>query len=292
MGSRLVPRPPTSARVHATACRRLVASEAHAVVVGRNETPGRRRPRRRDHTGYPSLVPLYRDSGVVLRTYKLSEVDRIVVILTEHHGKVRAVGKGVRRPGSKFGGRLEPGSHIAVQFREGRELDIVTQAEAVETFAEIRADLDRLSAAATALEVVDHLAQDRSVDRRLYKMTVGVLRTLRDRPSAMVIPAFLLRLLAAEGVGLSADSCVSCGEAAPIVAIDIAQGGGLCNACRSGVAISAEAAAVIAAVGAGRVNEVLAETPASTAHEVEAIAVAAMEAHVDRRLKAGRVVQH
>ena len=69
---------------------------------------------------------LYRDEAVVLRTYKLGEADRIVVLLTKGRGKVRAVAKGVRKTKSKFGARLEPTSHIQVQLYEGRELDIVT----------------------------------------------------------------------------------------------------------------------------------------------------------------------
>ena len=53
-------------------------------------------------------MSLYRDHGVVLRTYKLGEADRIVVLMTAEHGKVRAVAKGVRKTKSRFGGRLEP----------------------------------------------------------------------------------------------------------------------------------------------------------------------------------------
>ena len=75
--------------------------------------------------------PLYRDTGVVLRTYKLGEADRIVVVLTEHHGKVRAVAKGVRKTMSKFGARLEPLSHVRLLMYQGRELDIVSQADGI-----------------------------------------------------------------------------------------------------------------------------------------------------------------
>ena len=60
-------------------------------------------------------MSLYRDQGIVLRTWKLGESDRIIVIITEENGKVRAVAKGVRKTRSKFGGRLEPTSHVALQ---------------------------------------------------------------------------------------------------------------------------------------------------------------------------------
>ena len=73
---------------------------------------------------------LYRDRAVVLRQHKLGEADRIVTLLTRDHGLVRAVAKGVRRTRSKFGSRLEPFAHIDVQLHPGRNLDIVTPAEA------------------------------------------------------------------------------------------------------------------------------------------------------------------
>ena len=71
-------------------------------------------------------MPLYRDEAVVLRTHKLGEADRIITLLTRHHGRVRAVAKGVRRTSSKFGARLEPFSHVDLQFAEGRTLDVVS----------------------------------------------------------------------------------------------------------------------------------------------------------------------
>ena len=49
---------------------------------------------------------------MVLRTHKLGEADRIITLLSRTHGKIRAVARGVRRTSSKFGGRLEPFSHI------------------------------------------------------------------------------------------------------------------------------------------------------------------------------------
>ena len=72
-------------------------------------------------------VPTYRDEGIVLRTHKLGEADRIVTMLTRDHGKVRAVGKGVRRTSSRFGARLEPFMVVDAQFYEGRTFDIVNQ---------------------------------------------------------------------------------------------------------------------------------------------------------------------
>ena len=87
------------------------------------------------HTGFwvpageNGAMPLYRDEAIVLRTQKLGEADRIVTLLTRTHGKVRVVGKGVRRTKSRFGARLEPAMMVDLQCYEGRSLDTVTQAE-------------------------------------------------------------------------------------------------------------------------------------------------------------------
>jgi len=76
-------------------------------------------------------VPTYRDEAVVLRTHKLGEADRIVTMLSKQHGKIRAVAKGVRRTGSRFGARLEPFMVVDGLFYIGRSLDIVQQAESI-----------------------------------------------------------------------------------------------------------------------------------------------------------------
>ena len=76
-------------------------------------------------------MSLYRDEAIVLRTQKLGEADRIITMLTRDHGRIRGVAKGVRRTMSKFGARLEPGSHVDVQLFVGKTFDTITQVEAV-----------------------------------------------------------------------------------------------------------------------------------------------------------------
>src|SRR5918993_3696149 len=106
-------------------------------------------------------MALYRDQGVVLRTMRLGEADRIVTLVTRGHGKVRAVAKGVRKTKSRFGARLEPMSHVSLLLYRGRDLDVVSQAESIDHFRALRDDLDRLTRAVALLEVVDQLAQER-----------------------------------------------------------------------------------------------------------------------------------
>lgn len=232
---------------------------------------------------------MYRDRGVVLRTYKLGESDRIVVIMTEGNGKVRAVAKGVRKTRSKFGARLEPMSHVNLLLYRGRELDIVSQADSVEPLAPLLSSLDRASQGIAAIEAVDQLALDREPNPRLYRMVVGVLRTIAERPSALNVAAFYWKLLAAEGLEPQLDACVRCGDTEPdvaLVAIDLAEGGTLCRSCRSGTSISPAALRIMRDVLGGRLNEALARPESPETHEVGALATRAIEHHLERRLRA------
>lgn len=125
-------------------------------------------------------MPLYRDEGVVLRTAKLGEADRIVTLLTRSHGKVRAVAKGVRRVKSRFGGRLEPFMRVDVLIATGRTLDVVSQVESISAYAApICADYGAYGIANVMVETADKLVSaegERAVAQ--YRLLVGGLNAL------------------------------------------------------------------------------------------------------------------
>ena len=230
-------------------------------------------------------MSLYRESGVILRTMRLGEADNIVTIVTEGRGKVRAVAKGIRKTKSRFGGRLEPLSHVALQLYEGRSLDTVTQVETIEQFRGIREDLDRLTRATSILEAVDALVQEGHEDRRLYQMLLGALRTLEASPSPLVVPAFFWKLLAHVGFRPLLDQCASCGATDDLVAFDLDEGGILCRACARGTRITPEAVALLRRILGGDLVSVLNEPVTSAGHEVEHLATRALEHHLERRMK-------
>ncbi len=238
----------------------------------------------------------YTERGVVLRTYRLGEADRIVVMYTEHTGKVRAVAKGVRRTSSKFGGRMEPLCHVALLCWHGRgDLDIVTQAELVDYFPHVRADLDRMTHGLSLLEVVDQLAPDRHPDPALYTMLVGALGALDNpgRDPLLVAPAFFLKALVLDGAGPVLDGCAACGRPegeVELVAFTATEGGALCRSCRRGRPLSPDALALLRRILEGDLAAVLAGPPPPGAPEVAALATDAVEAHVERQLRTVRTV--
>ncbi|MDQ2651226.1 MAG: DNA repair protein RecO [Actinomycetota bacterium] len=233
---------------------------------------------------------LYRDDGIVLRTHKLAESDRIVSILTRQHGKVRAVAKGVRKTKSKFGARLEPPTHLALQFYEGRELDIVTQAETIDHFRSIRDDLDRLTRGVSMLEAADQLLLDREPNPAMYQMLVGALRALAGNSGPLVVAGFFLKVLALEGYGATVEACVECGRPDDLVSFDPDSGGARCADHRRGPLLSADALRLVGAILGGRLGAALNEPQSPATHEVDQLARRAMEHHLERRLRSLHVL--
>lgn len=237
-------------------------------------------------------MSLYRDHAVVLRTWKLGEADRIVSLHTHQHGKVRAVAKGVRRTRSKFGARLEPFSHVAVQLYRGRgDLDTITQVETVDRFGSLRDDADRFVMAGAMVEAVDQVAQDREPDPDLHVMVVRALRTLDQQGSALVLAAFFLKLLAHEGVSPRLDACVACDSDGPFEAFDPLDGGVLCRDCRRGRPISSAALTVMDQILGGGLAAVLASGGGEAVDEVQQLATLLMETHLERRLRSVAVME-
>ena len=179
---------------------------------------------------------LYRDEAVVLRTQKLGEADRIVTFLTRHTGRVRAVGKGVRRTTSKFGSRLEPFMHVDLQFAHGRTLDIVTQAETLAPYGEaIAGDYARYTAGTAMLETAERLvAEELEPAVQQFLLLVGGLRVLAagERDASLVLDSYLLRSLALAGYAPTFDDCARCGEPGPHRSFSAGAGGMLCANCR------------------------------------------------------------
>lgn len=197
--------------------------------------------------------------------------------------------KGVRKTRSKFGARLEPTSHAALQLYEG-ELDVITQAESIDHFRAIRDDLDRLTKAVAMLEAVDQLAQEREVNPRLYQMLLGALRSLAAADSALVVPGFFLKLLALEGYRPVVDDCVACGATEDLVAFDLDSGGVLCRGCRRGQAVSPDALDLLQQILGGGLAGALRQPASPATHEVDQLATRSLEHHLERRLRSVAVL--
>jgi DNA repair protein RecO (recombination protein O) len=193
----------------------------------------------------------YRDDGIVLRTQKLGEADRIITILGRTTGRVRAVAKGVRRTKSRFGARLEPFTHVDLMLHPGRSLDVITQAEVIRPYGEpLAADYPRYTAGVAMLETAERFTpMEKEPALRQLLLLIGGLRSLgeSEHDSRLVLDAFLLRSLAVAGYAPALEECARCGaspsgrprpgtsppsDQVRLPAFAVAAGGMVCASCR------------------------------------------------------------
>src|SRR5262245_46246109 len=239
-------------------------------------------------------MSLYRDQGVVLRSIKLGETDRIVTVLGQGSGKVRAVAKGVRKPGSRFGARLEPTSHIAFQCYRGRgELDVVTQVETIDVNRALREHYGCLTHAVSMLEATDQVVQEQEPNPALYRMLVCALRTLAEHPSPLFSAAYFWKLLSLEGFHPMLDACARCGAGdGPFPAFDLDEGGVLCVECAAagsvperrtmGRRLPPETLDLVRRILGGDLRGALAEPRGAATVDTERLAIGALEHHLER----------
>lgn len=247
-------------------------------------------------------MSLFRDDGIVLRTQKLGEADRIITLLTRRHGRVRAVARGVRRTKSKFGARLEPFTHVDVQFfvrggeLVGRGLPLCTQSETIAPYGSaIVADYDRYTAGTAMLETAERFTDHEGEPAvQQYLLLVGALRTLAagDHDPRLVLDAFLLRSLAVNGYAPSFDDCAKCGMTGPNRFFSVGAGGVVCGECRvpGSVVPSREALELLGALLGGD-WETADACESRHCREGSGLVAAYLQWHLERGLRSLRFVE-
>lgn len=156
---------------------------------------------------------VYSAEALVLRRTDLGEADRIVTIFTPHVGKLRAVAKGVRRPTSRLGGHLELFTHSRVLIAKGRDLDIITQAETINSFIGMRDDLWRATFAYYAAEIADRLTVERNPEPAVFDLLVKTLgRIATDRDPELALRFYEMQLFDCLGFRPELHRCVRCEE--------------------------------------------------------------------------------
>jgi DNA repair protein RecO (recombination protein O) len=204
--------------------------------------------------------------GVVLRSLRYGEADRILHLYTPQRGKVGAIAKGVRRSRSRFGGRMEPFFRLNLVLHEGRsELLTVTAAETVAGYPRLREDGGALDTAARACDAVSRLFDTSEPHPGVYNLLCNELALLDSDPARAGHAnqlAFRLKLLLAAGLAPQLAACAACGEREHLSGFSGAAGGVVCPACEAGSFPLAQDAHAFLVDAIGRP---LAETPAADA---------------------------
>jgi len=175
-----------------------------------------------------------RVEGIVLRHKDWGEADRLLTLFTLESGKIRVVGKGVRKPRSRKAGHLEPFTRTTLLLAQGRDLPIVTQAETIDAYIRLHDDLLLTTYASYVVELLDRFTYEEGEIRALYYLLADTLSRLNagDLPERAV-RYYEMRLLDLIGFRPQLFQCASCGR--EIQAEDqyfsAELGGVLCPAC-------------------------------------------------------------
>jgi DNA repair protein RecO (recombination protein O) len=180
---------------------------------------------------------LLKTEGIVLRSIRYGEADRILHLYTPHHGRVGAIAHGVRRARSRFGARLEPFFHTRLVLHEGRgELSTVTGADTVAAHAALRQGAATLDAAARACDAVSRLFESSEPHPEVFRLLANELALLscdaaHARPGNGL--AFRLKLLLAAGILPQLATCAGCGDTEHLRGFSAAAGGVVCSSCEA-----------------------------------------------------------
>ena len=184
----------------------------------------------------------------MLRSFRLGEADRVLHVYTADRGRVGAVAKGIRKTKSRFGGRLEPLSHVELMLHQGSgELQTVTGADLRSSHHETREDSYRLAVGLIGAEAMLKLFTEQEANERAFTALTRFLDRLDGIPSRAaelqrsvrpglepLVLSFQLKLLWLSGYMPHLDGCVECGAAEGLVGYAPAAGGAVCRDCAGG----------------------------------------------------------
>lgn len=120
----------------------------------------------------------YRAQGIVIKRKNFGEADRILTLFTEKYGKIKILAKGVRRITSRRGPNIELFNQVEISVHQGRTFDTLTEAEVLETFSEIKKNLDLVGLAFHICEIVDGLCPEKVPHPKIYEMMLEVFNKL------------------------------------------------------------------------------------------------------------------
>ncbi len=185
------------------------------------------------------MARTYPTEAVVLRSLRLGEADRIVHLYTSERGRIGAVAKGIRKTKSRFGARLEPLSHVAMQLHQGSgELQTVTGVDLVRPHSSVREEPYRLNVGLIGAEAMLRLFTEQEKNERAFTALTRFLDVLDEEGAQASRPAldplalsFQLKLLWLSGYLPHLTSCAECGaDDVPLVGYSPQAGGAVCRA--------------------------------------------------------------
>ena len=245
----------------------------------------------------------YRSEGVVLRSAPFAEDTAMVTLYSTNSGKLKAVVRGAHKPTSKMVGHLEPLNRVELALASPRlgGIHTVTQAQVLESFSSLKANLESVSRGLYLAELVDGYGTEGGANRELYSLLVDTLRVLNEDSinGDSALRYFELHLLRCSGFMPELYRCVECGDElspgrhrfSPQV------GGALCLRCTPAdvrvMPFSLQALKVLRHVHRGSLEDLTRlHVPGSLAEELKNLLSACLKYWLDKEIRSRSFMDH
>ena len=173
-----------------------------------------------------------------LKSYNISEADKIIVMYSKEKGLIKGVAKGIKKTSSKLGGRMDLLVANKMMINKGRTLDTICQAEALNTFFNLRSDMNKLFYAMYCCEIVSNFGiendpNSEEIYNLFYTFLEQLSRSKTKEQSMLCVLRFQLKIMNISGYSLELKDCVKCVKEpnSEEIYFSIEQGGILCKDC-------------------------------------------------------------
>jgi DNA repair protein RecO (recombination protein O) len=155
----------------------------------------------------------FSSEGIILKRVDFGEADKLVTIFTKNKGKITSLAKGIRRIESRRSGNVDLLNKAKLFFAESKSLPILTEAESLETYKDLKKDLKKVGHAYYLAELVDQFFHDQQESYKTFELlseSLGFLDQLPLEKSENIVRAFEIKILSLAGYRPQLFSCVKC----------------------------------------------------------------------------------
>ena len=153
---------------------------------------------------------IYKTQAIVLKQFALGEADRLLTLFSYDYGKIRVVARGVRRPESRIGGHVEPLSYVSLLIARGRNLDIISSVDTINSHSGLQADLPKMARSLVCAELIDVFTADEESNPALFELLLNTLDSIEAGEENKLLWYFTLHILRLVGYLPELQDCVVC----------------------------------------------------------------------------------
>lgn len=190
-----------------------------------------------------SIKESFVTDAINIKTYPLSDYDNIVVMFSRERGLIKGIAKGVKRPKSKLGARMQMLVANKIMLKNGRNFDTICEAQALNTFNKLRTNLDKLTYSMYLTEIISSFCTDgdeeNTNNEKIYELFYGILENIANSQNKteilLNVIKFQLKFMSLIGLGAELKVCLKCGcKLEDGGYFSVASGGVVCKDCKGG----------------------------------------------------------